>query len=382
MANQEHLEILKQGVEVWNRWRNENPAIKPDFQGLHLSSLHLPGINLEKAELSHSYLFSAILTGANLAGANLLRAEWEGVDLSGAHLEQAYLSNISFIGVILKDAILSGADLTSAQLLGTFLQNVMLDHCKLLFANFRDSEMAGADLTEAWIFLTSFGENNLDQVHGLETVRHSGPSPISIQTLARSKGNIPRRFLVGCGLSNWQIENAKLFNPDLSNGEVNDILYNLHELRTDPAIQFHSCFISYSSKDHDFAEMLYEQLQDKGVRCWFAPEDLKIGDPFRQRIDEAIRLHDKLLLILSAESVASNWVASEVEAALEREDREKRLVLFPMRIDDAIEQCDTAWAAHLRRTRHIGDFSNWKDHDSYSKAFERLLRDLKAEDKA
>ncbi len=39
---------------------------------------------------------------------------------------------------------------------------------------------------------------------------------------------------------------------------------------------------------------------------------------------------------------------------------------------------DQAWAASLRRTRHIGDFQNWKDHDAFQKAFERLLRDLKA----
>lgn len=28
--------------------------------------------------------------------------------------------------------------------------------------------------------------------------------------------------------------------------------------------------------------------------------------------------------------------------------------------------------------RHIGDFSGWKDHDAYHRAFERLLRDLRA----
>jgi hypothetical protein len=67
--------------------------------------------------------------------------------------------------------------------------------------------------------------------------------------------------------------------------------------------QFYSCFISYSTKDRDFADRLYADLQIKGVRCWFAPEDLKIGDLLRQRIDDAIRLHDKLLLILSSHSV-------------------------------------------------------------------------------
>lgn len=38
-----------------------------------------------------------------------------------------------------------------------------------------------------------------------------------------------------------------------------------------------------------------------------------------------------------------------------------------------------AWAADVRRRWHIGDFTRWKDHDAYQQAFERLLRDLKAE---
>jgi hypothetical protein len=146
-------------------------------------------------------------------------------------------------------------------------------------------------------------------------------------------------------------------------------------------IEFYSCFISYSSKNQECAERLHADLQDKGVRCWFAPEDLKIGDKFRQRIDESIKLHDKLLLILSEQSISSPWVEAEVESAVEREHREKRLVLFPVRIDDAVMDSDEAWAASLRRMRHIGDFRGWKKHDDYQKAFDRLLRDLKAESK-
>jgi hypothetical protein len=38
-----------------------------------------------------------------------------------------------------------------------------------------------------------------------------------------------------------------------------------------------------------------------------------------------------------------------------------------------------AWPAHLRRTRHIGDFRAWKDHDAYQRTLERLLRDLRVE---
>jgi hypothetical protein len=146
----------------------------------------------------------------------------------------------------------------------------------------------------------------------------------------------------------------------------------------DKAIEYYSCFISYSSKDEDFAKRLYTDLQAKGVRCWFAPEDMKFGDRIRPRIDESIRLHDKLLLVLSEHSVASKWVEFEVEAAMDKEEEGKPPVLFPVRLNRTVMDSTTAWAAHIKRTRHIGDFTNWKNHDDYQKAFERLLRDLKA----
>ena len=106
---------------------------------------------------------------------------------------------------------------------------------------------------------------------------------------------------------------------------------------------------------------------------------MKTGDVIRSRIDEAIRVHDKLLLVLSQSSVESSWVEKEVETAFEKERQQKRHVLFPVRLDDAVMQTSTSWAADIRRMRHITDFTDWKDHDAYQKAFARLLRDLKAE---
>jgi hypothetical protein len=122
---------------------------------------------------------------------------------------------------------------------------------------------------------------------------------------------------------------------------------------------------------------LHSQLRSEGLRVWLATEDLRIGDRFRTRIDEAIRLHDKLLLVLSINSVESIWVESEVEAAFEKEQKQKRTLLFPIRLDDKVLETEEAWAAEIRRTRHIGDFRKWKDHDEYQKALTRLLRDLK-----
>ena len=110
----------------------------------------------------------------------------------------------------------------------------------------------------------------------------------------------------------------------------------------------------------------------------FASEDLKIGEKIRHGIDEAIRIHDKLLIILSENSIKSDWVEKEVETAFEQERQLKKTWLFPIRLDDAVMDTDEAWAADIRRTRNIGDFTDWKNQDSYKKSFERLLRDLKA----
>jgi serine/threonine protein kinase len=141
-------------------------------------------------------------------------------------------------------------------------------------------------------------------------------------------------------------------------------------------IQYFSCFISYSRKDIEFAMQLYRDLERHGLKCWFAEDDLKIGDRFRARIDQVIRIYDKSLVILSQNSIASNWVEEEVEGALEEEHRRGNPVLFPIRIDDSVMKTTEAWASEIRRTRHIGDFKNWRIKDDYEAAFSRLIRDL------
>jgi hypothetical protein len=143
---------------------------------------------------------------------------------------------------------------------------------------------------------------------------------------------------------------------------------------------------SYSTKDQDFADRLYADLQAKGVRCWFAPHDIKGGRKIHEQIDEAIRLHDKLLLILSPSSMESEWVNTEISKARKREVRDKARVLFPVRLapfeklrDWKCFDADTGKdSAREIREYFIPDFSTWKDHDSYQQAFSRLLKDLQA----
>ena len=338
MANQEHLDILKHGVGVWNEWRKENRQVRPDLRGADLS-----GANLREANLRGTYLFDADLSGADLNRAHL----------GGAHLGGALLFEANLSGAHLGEGDLSRADLGRADLGGADLRGANLSR-----ADLSGADLSGANLSEAHLGERVFGDTRLTGATGLDSCVHPGPSTIDHRTLAKS-GKLPLAFLRGCGVPDALID----YLPSLL-GEV---------------LQFYSCFISYSSKDQDFAERLHADLQDKGVRCWFAPEDLKIGARTRPAIDEAIRVRDKLLLILSEKSIESDWVEKEVETAFEEERRRKETVLFPIRLDNTVMQTGEAWAADIRRTRNIGDFRDWKKHESYQKAFERLIRDLKQE---
>ena len=146
-------------------------------------------------------------------------------------------------------------------------------------------------------------------------------------------------------------------------------------------IQFYSCFISYSTKDQEFADRLHADLQNKGVRCWFAPHDLQGGKKLHEQVVDAIRRYDRLLLILSKSSMESEWVRNEIAHARDRERKEQRRVLFPIRLVDFDHI--TAWqSAHALEISEyfIPDFNNWKEHDPYQTAFERLVKDLKAEE--
>ena len=273
------------------------------------------------------------------------------LDLSGADLRGAELRGVDLSCTNLRRCDLSGADLSGADLHGA----------SLTMANFRGAELTGTQFGDAHCGATLFVSVDLSGAKGLDSVEHDGPSTIGTDTLFRSGGKIPEAFLRGCGL------------PD----ELISYLPSL--IGSMSPIEFYSCFISHSSKDTPFAERIYAGLQSKGVRCWYAPKDLKIGENFRIGIDESIRIHDKLLLVLSKNSVRSQWVADEVESAMERERNENRLVLLPIRLDDSVTRIKAGWPAAVRRSRHIGDFRQWRDDDAYHKSFDRLLKDLKDE---
>ncbi len=325
MANPEHLAVLEQGVKAWNKWRETNLGTLPDLRRAKFTFPEFHSLVLTLDELRNQGDPYGRPTGAHFSG----------VDLSFADLH--------FADLLFAD--LSAADLHFADLGG---------------ANLSGAKLSGANLEEAKFGATVIANVDLSEVRGLETVRHHSPSSVGIDTIYKSKGKIPEVFLRGCGVP----EELIAYIPSLIGA-------------TKP-IEFYSAFISYSSKDEEFAQRLHSRLRDDRVRVWFAPEDLKIGDKFHEAIDEAIRVYDKLMVVLSSSSMSSAWVDREVRTALKEEGRRNQTVLFPIRVDDAVMDTTQQWAYDLKQGRHIGDFTKWKDHDAFEKTYARLLRDLSA----
>ena len=437
MANEKHLRILQKGVKMWNRWRKQSKEI-PDLSyaklvgaslaGVDFKDALLTGAKLRRADLSDysdlrdcdlrradlfranlgsssflradlsdanlrcANLLSTKLRGANLSGAafggadlhwadlsgsNLARADLNHADLSSANLsnanvDHANLSNAKlhytdFTRATLIEADLYGATLNSAILVEANLWGVHLMNTDLTLAN-----LSSADLQEAVTLHTLFVNCDLSGITGLDRVYHKGPSTVDIDTIYKSKGNISGAFLRGCGVPEGFITQMRSL-VDAEDG-----------------IQFYSCFISFSSKDEEFARRLHGQMRDARLRVWFAPEDVKGGEKLYDQIDTAIRIYDKLLIVLSEASLQSEWVMTELRNARKAERQSGKRKLFPVRLVDfdtlRTWECFDAdsgkdLAAELREY-FIPDFSNWKNHDKFEAAFSRLRKDLRADEPA
>jgi hypothetical protein len=205
---------------------------------------------------------------------------------------------------------------------------------------------------------------------GLETVRHTSPSSVAVECLYRSGNNLPMQFLEGVGFSKILLQ----YLPEL--------------VSAGSPIQFHSCFISYSHTDEAFARRLWLSMKDEGIRVWYAPEEMKAGKKLFDQIDRAIQLHDKLLIILSKESIASNWVQTELRRARREERLRNERKLFPIRLCDMQTLRD--WVcfdadagqdlAQELREYFISDFSQWREPaPQFEEAFEKLTSDLRVE---
>ena len=98
MANNDQIDLLKQGTQAWNAWRAKHPAATIDLsrgalRGLDLEGVDLSGADLKDADLRGANLSGANLTGAHLEGANLFKAIFNGADLNEADLRGVQFLN-------------------------------------------------------------------------------------------------------------------------------------------------------------------------------------------------------------------------------------------------------------------------------------------------
>jgi hypothetical protein len=293
------------------------------------------------------------LSSANLSGADLSGADLSGAGLSGANLSGANLTNANLRDAELSAANLSGADLSAANLTSS---------------NFTEANLTGANLTRARLNLTVFSMVDLSTVQGLDTAPHFGPSEIGIHTLYKSEGKIPDVFLRGCGIPEEFIAYKSSF--------------------VGSAIEFYSCFISYSHEDKSFAKRLHDGLQGRGIRCWLDEHAVQEGEDIYEAVDRGIRLWDKVLLCASKSSLTSWWVDAEINKAFKKEQQlmkqkgKKLWSLIPLNLDGQLFSDDwqRGWKDQVL-SRKATDFTNWKkNHDKFEQNLEKLVQALRTDD--
>ena len=166
MANPDHVAIIQKGVEKWNEWRKKHHDVTPDLSRYDFSGSSLGEANLSAADLSEANLAKANLNASDLSEANLAKANLNAADLSEANLTKA---NLSYSNQ-------SNANLTGA--------------------NFSGAELKNTDFKKSMMGFCIFGDVDLSNARGLDSVSHVAPSTIGIDSLYKSQGNIPNIFLV------------------------------------------------------------------------------------------------------------------------------------------------------------------------------------------
>ena len=170
MPNPEHIEWLLEGVDNWNRRRNEN-KFKPDLSGANIywefeergmldndGFIPLSNFDLSEANMRDTIFYSSFTTGgADMRHANLSRAKLENAQLPnsrlnhavlrGAVLDGAYMLNANLCDAKMSNARLYRTDLFKADLTNAELNLAFLIEANLSCATLHNADLSSADLT-------------------------------------------------------------------------------------------------------------------------------------------------------------------------------------------------------------------------------------------
>lgn len=117
---------------------------------------------------------------------------------------------------------------------------------------------------------------------------------------------------------------------------VNTLFYERHIQTHTMSQKGIKLFISYSSKDKGFANLLSSDLKEAGCIPWLDEWDIVGGQSIPEEIEKGINNSDFLLILLSNNSVKSNWVRAEWESTIWDENQNKEIRIIPI----LIEECE------------------------------------------
>ena len=397
MSKVEHVQAALHGRDGIASWRKAHPGENLDFTqasmssfglnradlsgadfsaadlvGVHmnLANLHgaclrgaipvmaeMRGADLSQADLGGANLDRAILPKAKLAGSNLSRANLADADLRGADLSGAGLAGATLAGADLEDADLGGANLSGVNLSHANLSGANLSGANLGKAILNRTRLAGTVLEGASFFRTVIGDCDLSAAVGLDSVIHEGPSVVGADTLQRSAGRVSRKFLRLAGVPEATI--AGTAAPDGGTGT------------------HFTCFITCAIQDEVFARKLHDDLQARGVRCWYFPADTRGGLWIMDDVDRGIRYYDRLLAVCSTESLAAERFREEIAHGIRKQAETGRWVLFPVVISDSATERGNRYVRSMGLLRHVSfDFRRWRESRAYSRALDKLVKAL------
>ena len=382
MANQEHLDILLQGVYVWNKWRSDNPAVIPNLEKVNIQGAQLgPAINEDAFDDDVIIIGEGYdLRNANFHGATLTNADLSFAILKDANFSEANLTNACLQHADLRSTDFSKANLLNSSITGANLDYANFENADLSHVNFTESDLTGANMRGSKLFFTvfSFGKlnvvdfkgarfaavhfigNDLSKCLGLDQIVVYSPCSFDFYTLQTTVG-LSKSFLKKMGFPELLVD----YLPDFYT----------------PAIRLFPVFLSHSWANKEFARQLYEALIRRGVQIWFDEKKMAPGDEIFESISKGISHCDKMILICSKESLTSWWVDREIDRVLKKERdlfkerKEKIPLLIPITIDDYVFDWSGAKSEEVRRYK-IGDFRDWQNEVHFDNTLNELIQAL------
>lgn len=331
-----------------------------DLSGANLQSAHLWRSNLSRANLNEAYLVGASLGRTNMGNSTLRGANLRGADLSHSDLSNANLEGANLSGADLTETNLSWANLNKADLRGTKLTAATFKMCDMSGADLRGATLTKTDLESAVVVgavigITSFTNCDLSTVIGLESVRHSGPSTIALDTLVRSGGTLPKAFLQGAGVA----------QP----------LITAQDAARGMGQRYPTVLFVGSKSDEAMAQRLIAGLAASDIRGWSIAADDELGLRSGRVSLGDIVYYDRVLLLCTTGSL-ENPLTSRYFGELARGDAaDSGGRLMALEGDNLLSQRRDRVCSAIKKGRVV-DFKGWEEEAVFESALAGLVQVL------